>query len=110
MTEATLFTLRRPPPLLVDKSCHQIGEPHEISNPENCATLAEDDLWIGRNDVGPLPRHRAHAILVEAQQEPRPVAVVPLADADELPSAERVERVSHAHKARARVRRACSSC
>jgi hypothetical protein len=27
-----------------------------------------------------------------------------------LPSAERVKRVGHAHKARAHMRRACSSC
>jgi hypothetical protein len=48
-------------------------------------------------------------VVVLAQQEPRPVPVVSLADADELPSAERVKWVGHAHKARARVRTACSS-
>ena len=94
---------------MVDKSCHEIGEPHQISDPNKPATLADDDLRIGRNDVGPLPRHCAHAIFFDTQQEPRPVAGVPLADADQLPSPERVERVRDAHKARACGRRASSS-
>ena len=95
--------------LLFDEARHQVGEREEISNPEHRAALAKDDLWIGRDDVGPLPRYRAEVLLVDAQQEPRPVPVVPLANADKLPSAERVERVGHAHKTRGRVRRACSS-
>ena len=64
----------------------------EIINTERRATRADDDLRIGCDNVRPLRRHRADVIFVDAQQEPRPVAVVPLADADELPSAERVER------------------
>jgi hypothetical protein len=100
---------RLSPARLLDQLRHQAGKLQEIGYPEQRATLAEDDLWIRRADVGPLPRHRADVILVDTQQEPRPVPVVPLANADELPSAERVERVSHAHKALTRVRRACSS-
>jgi hypothetical protein len=101
---------RPDPALLFDEARHQVGKLQEISYPEQRATLAEDDLWIGCDDIGPVPRHRADVILVHAKQEPRPVPVVTLADADKLPSAKRVERVDHAHKARARVRRACSSC
>lgn len=37
-------------------------------------------------------------------------AVVSLGDADELPSGKKVKWMRHAYKARARVRRACSSC
>lgn len=97
------------PLLLFDEARHQAGKLQEIGHSEHPAAPAEDDLWIGCDDVGPLPRHRADAILVDAQQEPRPVPGVPLADADELPSAERVEWVGHAHKARICMRRGCSS-
>ncbi|XXY36390.1 hypothetical protein WMF04_37560 [Sorangium sp. So ce260] len=100
---------RLSPALLLDEVRYQAGKLQEIGYPEQRAALADDDLWIGRDYVGPLPRHRADVLLVDAPQEPRPVPVVPLAHADELPSAERVERVRHAHKARARERRACSS-
>jgi hypothetical protein len=99
------FTLADPA-LLSDEVRYQVGKSQEIGNPDQRATLADDDLWIGWDDVGPLPRHRVNVILVDAQKQPRPVPVVPLADADELPSAERVERVGHAYKTRARARKA----
>jgi hypothetical protein len=99
-----------PLPLLVNEPRHEVGEPQQITDPKQRATLAEDDLRIECDDVGPLPRDRANVIRVDAQQEPRPVPVVPLAYADELSSAQRVEGMGHAHKGRARVRRACSSC
>jgi hypothetical protein len=94
---------------LLDKVRHQVGKLQEIGHAEHPATLADDDLRIGCDGVGPLRRHGAHVLLVNAQQEPRPVPVVPLANADELPPAERVERVGHPHKARRRVRSGCSS-
>lgn len=102
------LTLRRPAPLF-DEARHQVGKLQEISNSEHRAPLANDDLGIGCDDVGPLPRHRADVLLIDTQQEPRPVPVVALADAEELLSAERVERVGYAHKARTCVRRARSS-
>jgi hypothetical protein len=100
---------RLSPALLLDEARHQASKLEEVGCPEQRAALAEDDLWIGRDDVGPLPRHRADVILVDTQQEPRPVPVVPLADADELLPGERVERVGHAHKTLTCVRRAYSS-
>lgn len=100
---------RLSPALLLDEARHQAGKLQEIGHAKHPAALAEDDLGIGRHGVGPLPRHGAHVLLIDAQQEPRPVPVVPLADADELPSAERVERVRHPHKTRRRVRSGCSS-
>lgn len=95
--------------LPVGESRHQFGEPQQISDPEKRTTLPDHDLRIRRNNVGPLPRHRADAIVVGAQQEPRPVPVVAFTDADELPATERVERVRHAHKARPCIRKTCSS-
>jgi hypothetical protein len=104
-----ILLTRLSPALLFDEVRHQVGKLQEIGYAEHPGTLAEDDLGIRRDEVGPLPRHGAHMLLIDAQQKPRPVPVVPLADADELPSAERVERVGHPHKARGRVRRGCSS-
>ncbi len=95
---------------LSDESRHQLGELQKIRDQEERTALADDDRWIGRHDVRPLPRHGAHAIGVDAQQEPRAVPIVPLADADELPSAQRVERVRDAHKTRRCVGTACSLC
>jgi hypothetical protein len=95
--------------LLLDEVRHEAGELQEIGHAQHPAAPAEDNLGIGGDGVGPLPRHGVHVLLVGAQQEPRPVPGVPLADADELPPAERVERVGHPHKARRRVRRGCSS-
>ncbi len=103
-----LFT-QLSPALLIDEVRHQAGEPQEIDHAKHPAAPAEGDLGIGGDDVSPLPRHGAHLLLVDTQQEPRPVPVVPLADADELPPAERMERVGHPHKTRSRVRRGCSS-
>jgi hypothetical protein len=96
-------------PTQLDQPPHQLGKLQEIGNAEQPAALADDDLWIGCNDVGPLLWHRADVVLVDAEQKPCPVSVVPLADADELPSVERVEWVGHAHKTCAWIRRACSS-
>ena len=95
--------------LLLDEERHQGGELDEIGHTEHRAAPAKDELRIGGDDVGPLPRHRADAVLVDAQQEPRPIPVVSLAQADELPPAERVERVGHPHKARISLRKGCSS-
>lgn len=97
-------------PLLLQKTRHKVGELNEISDLKRRPTLAQDDLRVGRDNVGPLRRHRADAIVVGAQQQPLPVAIVAFADADELSSAERVKRVDNAHKALTCVRRACSSC
>jgi hypothetical protein len=44
-------------PLLFDKPRHQVGELQEVSDPDQRTTLADDELWIGCDDVGPLPRH-----------------------------------------------------
>jgi hypothetical protein len=91
---------------LPDESLHQVREFEKICEPDDRSPLAEDRLGIGRDDIGPVSRHRAHTIFVDTQQQPRAVAVVPLAYADELPSAKRVVRVRHAYKTRRCVGRA----
>jgi len=97
-------------PLLLQKARHKVGELNEISDLKWRPTLAQDDLRVGCDNVGPLRRHRADAIVVGSQQQPLPVAIVAFADADELSSAERVKRVDNVHKTPTCIRRACSSC
>lgn len=101
-----VFTRLRPT-LLPDESGHQLGKLQKIWNAQHPAALAHHDLRIERNRIRPVPRDRADAIVVDAQQEPRAVPVVPLADADETLAAERMERVRYLHKTRGRARRAC---
>lgn len=93
--------------LLVDQAPHQFGKRQKICDPDNRAAFADDDLRIGRHVIRPLRRYRAHGLLVDPQQEPRTIPVVPLADADKLLSGERVEWMRHAYKMRGRGRRAC---
>lgn len=92
-----------------DEARHQVRELHQIGRAKQRARPAEDDLRIGRDDVSPPRWHRADVIVVDTKKQPRAVAVVPLADADELPSAERVKGMRDAHKARPQIRRASSS-
>jgi hypothetical protein len=93
--------------MLSDESLHQLGKLHQICDAQDRTTLAEGALWSGRHNIGPLRRHRAYGLVVDAQHEPRAVPVVPLGDADKLPSAERVKWVRHAHKTRRSDGRAC---
>lgn len=56
MCGVILFT-RLSPALLFNEVRHQAGELQEIGYPEQRAALADDKLRIGRDNVGPLPRH-----------------------------------------------------
>jgi hypothetical protein len=94
-------------PSLLHQSLHQLGELYKIRDSDQGTTVADCDLRIGPHFVRPLRRHRADGLLVDLQKQPRAVPVVPLADAEKLTSAERVERMRHAHKTRRRDRRAC---
>ena len=100
------FTLAGLMPL-PHESLHQLGESEEVMHPQKRAPAAHDDLRIRPGDVGPLPRHRANVIVVDAQQQPGPVAVVALPDAGKLLPRQRMERMRDAHKTRDRARRAC---
>lgn len=97
------------PTSLFRQARHQVGKLQEIGNPQHSPSLADDDLWIERNDVCPLSRHRADDLLLDPQKQARAVSRVPFTDTDKLSTGEWVERVSHSHKTRARVRRVCSS-
>ena len=79
---------------LLDKT----GQPHEVDNPKKRPAAPHDDLGIRDRNVGPLWGNRANRAVVDAQQEALAGPVMALADADELPVGERMERVGHADK------------
>ena len=59
-----------------------------------------DDLWIRRNEISPLWWDRAHRHIIDTDQKALSIAVVPLANARELPAAKRMERMRYSHKTR----------
>ena len=91
-----------------NKARHKTFEFHQVHDAQERTAPAHDQLWVGGDDVCPLQRNRADGRLVELLQESLAVSVVPLADADELLSAERVERMRYAHKVRRSSRRVCN--
>jgi len=93
--------------VLPDEPLHQCGKRQQVCDPQDRATIAKGDLRIGPHHIRPMRRHRAHGLVVDPEQEPGAVPIVPLADADELLSRERVEWVRHPYKMRCRGRRAC---
>ena len=86
---------------------HQVRKSQKVSKTQKRSPAAELDLRIGRHHVRPLRKHGADIFIIHTQQQSLPVPVIPLAHARELPSAERVERVRHAHKTRYCGGRAC---
>jgi hypothetical protein len=105
--ECDIFSFTHQRTALSDKSLHQFGKHQQVRDPRDRTTLAKGNLRIGPHGIRPLRRHRAHGLIVDAQHEPRTVTVVPLGNADKLPSAKRVKWVRHAHKTRRRDGRAC---
>jgi hypothetical protein len=97
------FTARRPTSL-ADKPFDQLGKLEEVRKRHERSPAADHEFGIGHDEIGPLRRHRGNPISVDAEQQPRAVSVVSLADADELPPAQRVEWVRDTHKSRRCVR------
>ena len=77
---------------------YQAFEFQQIRHAEERTMLTYDDLRIRSNEICPLQRNRAYGRIIDLQQKPSSIAVVPLAYASELFAAERMERMSDAHK------------
>ena len=89
------------------EAIHESCEFHQVCDAEERATLADDDLGMRRNEVRPLPRNRANGLIVDLQQEPHAVSVVPLTHADESSSAQWMEWMCYTHKERRRDGNVC---
>jgi len=78
-----------------------VNEPCEfqqIRYAEESAARAEDNFWIGGNEVRPLLGNGAGDGTINLQQDPCSVAAVSLTDAEKLASAEWVERMGYLYK------------
>jgi hypothetical protein len=80
--------------------CHKTGKTYEVDNPEKRPALSHDDFRIRARSIGPLRRNRANRSVIDAQQEPLAGPVIALADADKLPTGERMEGMGYADKLR----------
>jgi hypothetical protein len=103
ITHAAQFTLRlighlpRIPPA---EPFYQSSECHQVRHPEKRSPLAHDDLRILGTKVRPLWGNRANDLIINLQQKPPAIAVIPLTHTGELSSTEGMERMSHPHKTR----------
>jgi hypothetical protein len=86
------------PPITLAELIYQAFEFQQIRHAEKRTILAYDDLRIGSNEIRPLRRNRADRDIIAPEQETSSVTVVSLAHASDLPAAERMERMSDAHK------------
>lgn len=98
---------RVPPRAAFREACDESSELQQVGDPEESPLLAHDDLGISRHGVCPLRQNRAHGGDIDLQQEPLAVPVVPLAHADELPSAERMEWMRYGEEPFGRGRSVC---
>jgi hypothetical protein len=103
LTTAAKLTLRIVwllPQIRLPELIYQAFEVQQIRHAEERTILAYDDLRIGSNEIPPLRRNRADRDIIDPDQETSSVTVVSLADASDLPAAERMERTRDAHKMR----------
>lgn len=94
-------------PRRAGKMRYEAGQFEEVRDAQERASITHRNLRIRCDHVCPLRRHGANGRFINLQQEPLAIAVVALANAGELPSAEWVERVGDAHKACRRDRNVC---
>jgi hypothetical protein len=87
---------------------YQAFEFQQIRHAEERTILAYDDLRIGGNEIRPLRRNRADRHIIDPKQETSSVTVVSLANASDLPAAERMEWMRDAHKTHRWDRSTCT--
>jgi hypothetical protein len=78
----------------------EAAKPHQVHNPKERALLSDDDVGIRGGSVGPLRRNRANRTVIDAQQQPLAEPIIAFADANKLPSGDRMKRMGHADKLR----------
>jgi hypothetical protein len=82
----------------IPPSSHEPLEFHQVADTDEGPPSRENDLWVQPSEVCPLPGHKADDSVVDLQQDALAVRRVPLTDADELPPAQRMERMRDADK------------
>ena len=105
--QSPLHFIRHLPHTAAAEAGYQLRQRDQVSDSAKRTPIAENDLRVRGHDVRPLPRNGAKSVLVDLQQEPPAGPVGSLAYADELLSAEGMERVRDPHKVRRRNRTIC---
>jgi hypothetical protein len=77
---------------------HQAGERQQVLDEKQGAASPHGNVKGRRHHVGPLRRHGADNVIVDAQQQSLAGSIVTLADAYKKPAGERVEGVGYADK------------
>ena len=99
MRRSSLYTLTEPQrQSALTNLVYQPRKFQQIGNPEERATLAENDLRIGSNEIRPLGRNRADRDFIDPEQQAPSVAVVAFGHASQLLAAKRMERMRDAYK------------
>lgn len=86
---------------------HKAGQLRQVGDSEQRAALSHDDLGIGSDDVGPLPRNRTDCAVLEAQQQTPAGPVASFADTDGWPAAERMKGMGYQNMLRGSEGNAC---
>jgi hypothetical protein len=110
LTPAAEFPLRpicRLPRIPFAELLDQPGEFQQISHAEERLLSTDDNLGIRRHEIRPLRWNRADGRLINVQQEPSAIPVIPLAYTRQLLAAERMEWVRDAYKTRRCI---CTTC
>jgi hypothetical protein len=89
------------------EATHESGQFHKVRDTQQRPPFAHHDFHIRGDQICPLRSHRANGPIIDSQQKPLTVAVVALAHAGELLTAERMKRVRYADKARRNYGNAC---
>ena len=82
-------------------------KPQQVSDADECVSLADNDLRVRGDEVRPLQGNRANRLLVNLQQESPAVTVIPFAHANERLPAEWMKRMRHTYKTRRSARKVC---
>lgn len=88
------------PWLLPGQARHQAGERQQVLDEKQGAALPHGDVKSRCHHVGPLRRHGADNVIVDAQQQSLAEAVPAFADALERAAGERMEGMGYPDKLR----------
>jgi hypothetical protein len=83
-------------------------ELHQICDGDECSLVADNQLGIRRDLIGPLRRNGADRLAPDLEEEAPAITVAPLAYTNKLLAAQRVKRMQDTHKTRGRDRSVCT--
>jgi hypothetical protein len=80
-----------------DKATHQIGQLHQVGEPQKRLSIAHDDFRIRAHKISPLRGDRPNCGIIGLQQKAFAIAVVSPVDTWQLPCEQRMKRMRDPH-------------